>query len=216
MTSAPPGAAQQGTPAAGAERAQLRRATADEVPQLSRVLAAAFHHDPVFEWLIPIERKRAQGLQRMFAIELHAFGLARGSVWTSADLQGAALSTEPGKWRLPVHVQALHGPAFVRAFGPRLPRAALLLQRVELRHVRGPHHYFPAIGVAPERQGQGLGSQLMAPTLERCDAQGLPAYLEASTERSAALYQRLGFNVIRELSYGAGQTLRLMLRAPKS
>jgi hypothetical protein len=33
----------------------------------------------------------------------------------------------------------------------------------------------------------------MRPTLDRCDADGVSAYLEASSERSAALYERLGF-----------------------
>jgi GNAT superfamily N-acetyltransferase len=91
-----------------------------------------------------------------------------------------------------------------------------LLTRMESRHVRPPHHYFPAIGVAPERQGQGLGRGLMAPTLERCDREGLPAYLEASSARNAALYERLGFEVIRELHYGGSQPLRLMIRPPGS
>ncbi len=215
MAPASAGETEQASAAASAARPQLRQAAATDVPQLSRVLAAAFHHDPVFEWLMPVERRRLRGLQLFFEIELHALGLARGSVWTTTELHGCAITTAPGSWRLPVRVQALHSLAFARAFGARLPRAALLLQRVELRHVRQPHHYFPAIGVAPEQQGHGLGSQLMAPTLERCDAQQLPAYLEASTERNAALYQRLGFNTIRELSYGEGQILRLMLRAPQ-
>ncbi len=42
-------------------------------------------------------------------------------------------------------------------------------------------------------QVQGLGSALMRPALDRCDADGVSAYLEASSERSAALYERLGF-----------------------
>ena len=42
-------------------------------------------------------------------------------------------------------------------------------------------------------QGKGVGTALMQPTLERADSAGLPAYIEASTERSAALYERLGF-----------------------
>jgi hypothetical protein len=33
----------------------------------------------------------------------------------------------------------------------------------------------------------------MRPTLERCDYEGVPAYLEASSKRSAVLYERLGF-----------------------
>jgi len=49
--------------------------------------------------------------------------------------------------------------------------------------------------------------------VERCDREGLPAYLEASSERSAALYERLGFEVIDELRVGGSPPLRMMLRA---
>jgi hypothetical protein len=52
----------------------------------------------------------------------------------------------------------------------------------------------------------------MRPTLERCDREGLPAYVEASSERNAALYERLGFKLIRELRVGGSPPLRLMLR----
>jgi len=68
--------------------------------------------------------------------------------------------------------------------------------------------------VLPEMQGLGLGSALMAPTLERCDRQGLSVYLEASSERSAALYERLGFRLLRELRVGGSPPLWLMLRPP--
>ncbi|HEY4810448.1 MAG TPA: GNAT family N-acetyltransferase [Solirubrobacteraceae bacterium] len=201
-------------PASIVKPATLRKATAADVPQLAQALAAAFHDDPAFEWLLPNQRKRPAGLRRYFAVELRAVGLARGSVWTTDELAGAALSSDPGKWRLPLPTLAQHGRAFHRAFGVRLPRAVTLLTRMESQHVRQPHHYFPAIGVAPEHQGQGLGRGLMAPTLKRCDQEGLPAYLEASSVRNAALYERLGFQVIRELHYGGRQPLRLMLRPP--
>jgi ribosomal protein S18 acetylase RimI-like enzyme len=51
------------------------------------------------------------------------------------------------------------------------------------------------IGVSPERQGEGLGSALIGSVLDRCDREGLAAYLEASNDRSRALYERLGFVV---------------------
>lgn len=203
-------------PTAARPSGALRPAGADDVAKLARVLAQAFNDDPVFERLLPNQRTRLNGLRRYFHIELRAVGLARGTVWTTDDLAGAAISTGPGMWRMPPRALALHGAGFSRAFRLRLPRAATLLARVESRHVRGPHHYFAAIGVAPERQGQGLGRRLMAPTLELCDRAALPAYLEASSERNAALYERLGFHVVGELQYGGSQPLRLMLRAPQT
>jgi GNAT superfamily N-acetyltransferase len=64
---------------------------------------------------------------------------------------------------------------------------------MEERHLREPHFYVRIVGVHTASQGQGVGSALMQPTLQRADSAGLPAYIEASSERSAALYERLGF-----------------------
>lgn len=85
---------------------------------------------------------------------------------------------------------------------------------MERRHIRESHYYFPYIGVAPRAQGKGLGSRLMRPTLERCDREGLPAYLEATNDRNTALYERLGFQLESELSFAGSPPLRLMVRPP--
>ncbi len=186
----------------------LRRATAEDVDRLKAVLADAFFDDPIFSWLIPNDTKRLVRLRRFFQIELRHMALPRGCVWTTNDLTGTALSTPPGAWRVPLHTTLLEGTAF----GIHLHRAARLLLRMEWRHVREPHYYFVCIGVSPEAQGQGLGSNLMRPTLDRCDREGLPAYIEASSERNAALYERLGFQVTSELRVAGSPPLRLMQR----
>ncbi len=50
------------------------------------------------------------------------------------------------------------------------------------------------IGTDPAQQGRGLGSAALRSALARCDASGLPSYLEATSIRSAQLYRRLGFH----------------------
>ncbi len=189
----------------------LRQATAEDVRRLSTVLAEAFFDDPVFGWLMPEDSRRLARLRRYFGIELRHYTLPRGRVWTTSDLSGAALSLPPGAWRAPPHVTLMEGGAF----GIRLSRAARMGAAMEWRHTRkprGPHYYVRDIGVHPDSQGKGLGSALLHPTLERCDREGLPAYLEASSERSAALYERLGFQLTDELRIGGSPPLRLMLR----
>jgi GNAT superfamily N-acetyltransferase len=188
----------------------LRHATADDVPRLKTMLADAFFDDPVLGWLMPNDRTRRAQLRRYFGIELRHYTLRRGCVWTTDDLAGAALSLPPRAWRAPTRVTLLEGSAFLT----HLPRAARLGAAMEWRHLRGPHYYVRDVGVLPSMQGRGLGSALMRPTLDRCDREGLPAYLEASSERSTALYERLGFRVTRELRIGGSPPLRLMLRAP--
>jgi GNAT superfamily N-acetyltransferase len=194
----------------------LRTATDADVAPLKGVLAVAFHEDPIFEWLMPDEATRQARLRRFFELELRHVALRSGSVWTSGELGGAALCLPPGAWRVPPWTLFAQGPAFARAFGARLPRAAGLLSAIERRHLREPHYYYAYVGVSPDRQGQGLGSALMRPTLDRCDEEGLPAYLEASSERNAALYERLGFELKDEVRFAGSPPLRLMLRPPRT
>ncbi len=182
-----------------------------DIQRLKTVLAEAFFDDPVFGWLMPEDSKRLVRLRRYFGIELRHYTLPRGRVWTTSDLTGAALTLPPGAWRAPLRATLIEG----RAFGIHLSRAARIGSAMEWRHTRKPrepHYYVRDIGVHPEMQGKGLGSVLLRPTLERCDREGLPAYLEASSERSAALYERHGFRLIKELRVGGSPPLRLMLR----
>ncbi len=78
------------------------------------------------------------------------------------------------------------------------------LNAIEKNHPTEPHEYLAFVGVAPERQGRGIGSMVMKPILDRCEAEGIPAYLEASSVRSRALYERHGFSVTEEVSIGKG------------
>jgi GNAT superfamily N-acetyltransferase len=192
----------------------MRPATAADVQHLKTMLAEAFFDDPVFGWLMPKDSQRRARLSRYFGVDLRHYALPRGRVWTTADLSAAALTLPPGKWRVPPHTSLLQGSAF----GVHLPRAARMGAAMEWRHMhelRGPHYYVRDIGVRPDVQGKGLGSALLRPTLDRSDREGLPAYIEASSERSAALYERLGFRHIRELRVAGSPPLWLMIRPPQ-
>jgi GNAT superfamily N-acetyltransferase len=189
----------------------VRQATTMDAARLRLVMARAFHDDPIIGWLMPNARKRQARLRRFFGIELRHMALPHGRVWTTSDLTGAALVMPPGKWRVPLRATLLEGSAF----GVRLDRAARLGAAMEWRHARrahGPHYYVRDVGVLPEMQGRGLGSSLLDPTLECCEREGLPAYLEATSERSAALYESLGFQFISELRVADSPALWLMLR----
>jgi GNAT superfamily N-acetyltransferase len=194
---------------------KVERASRKDLPELRDALARAFHDDPVLGWLMPDEGRRPRRLRKFFELELRHMGFARGTVWTTADRTGACVVMPPGAWQLPPLVTLAQGPGYMRAFGRRLPRATVLQALMELRHPRTPHHYVLIVGVEPELHGRGIGSGLMAPTLTHCDEVGLPAYLEASSERSAALYERLGFRCERELRLGSSPPLRLMTRPPQ-
>jgi GNAT superfamily N-acetyltransferase len=189
-----------------------RPATPSETGPLSEALAAAFAHDPVLGWLIPDDAQRLRRLRRFFLLELRHVVFPAGRVWTTDDHAGASLELPPGRWRMSFGTQLAHGPAFARVFGSRLLHAFGLITVMEHRHLREPHVYIPYVGVAPAAQGQGLGTALMRPTLDHADHEGLPAYLEATSERNAVLYERLGFRHLGPFRFAGSPPLWPMRR----
>ena len=199
----------------GVEQPALRVATADDVSRLAGVLADAFINDPVYTWMLPGSLRLKARLRAMFTAELEQYGLPQGTVWTTTGCDGAVVALPPGAWEMPKSIALMQALTWARAFGRRLLLATRVQRAMEERHLREAHFYVRIIGVRTALQGQGLGSTLMQPTLQRADAAGLPAYIEASSERSAALYERLGFLHIDvlELPEG-GPPLWLMRRPP--
>lgn len=189
----------------------MREGGVADLTQLSATLADAFATDPILQWLAP-SRRNDRHLRRLIEVELAYYVFPAGRVLTTEDFRGASLELPPGRWEMTVPLSGAVG--FVRAFGVRLLRARRLQTLFEATHPREPHYYIRYIGVATRFQGHGLGTALLRPTLDRCDTEGLPAYLEASTERSAALYERLGFVHLGELRVPDGPRFWPMRRPP--
>jgi ribosomal protein S18 acetylase RimI-like enzyme len=196
----------------------VRAATPDDLPGLEDSLARAFHDDPGWSHLLPDPADRTDRLRRFFETELRGLAMPQGSVWTTAGADGAAVWMPPDIWRVPVSTTLRELAPMAKVFGRRLPLAFRSRLRMEGRHPRKPPHWYLAMmGVAPERQGRGLGTALMRPILERLDSERMPAYLESSTPRSRALYERNGFRVTGELHLPAGgPPLWLMWREPQA
>ncbi len=154
--------------------------------------------EPVVNWLVPQRTRRTARRELMFALEIEQCILHGGGVALTADdgsgaPVGGCLVLPPGRWQTPLSMDGRTALRWLRALGTKLPRASSFVRALEEHHLAELHYYVRWIGITPELQGHGLGSALMAPALDRCDREGLPAYIEASTERSAALYARLGF-----------------------
>ena len=158
------------------------------------ILAAAFFDDPVARYLIP----RDDRLERALRLYVDRVWQPHGGCVVDPAGRGVATWLPPGAWHLGPAAQLRLLPALARLSGTDLPRVLAGLTAMETGHPTAPHWYLPMVGVVPEAQGLGLGSALLAARLRTCDAHGLPAYLEATTERSAALYERHGFRVVRE------------------
>jgi GNAT superfamily N-acetyltransferase len=176
-----------------------------EAHLLGATLAEAFLDDPVWSWLTPDPERRHRGFPGMFtALARHR--AAEGTAWTTPGCSGVALWAAPGRWCTPWWVALPWAPAALRAFGTGdgLRRAMASLAEMERHHPTEPHWYLEVLGTDPSMQGRGVGAAVLAPVLERCDRDGLPAYLESSKAENVPWYERHGFAVVAELRARAG------------
>ncbi|MFF5273159.1 GNAT family N-acetyltransferase [Streptomyces sp. NPDC000133] len=169
----------------------IRQAETEDREQVVRLLDEAFHHDPVSGWVFPDEAHRRAVHGKFLGVFVDVT-LVEGRIDLLEDGTAVAL------W-LPVPAGAPTEedttPALMRATAdPDNERAELVGRLTGAIHPHDrAHEYLLMIGVSPDRQGEGIGAALIADVLERCDRDGVPAYLEASSARSRRLYERLGF-----------------------
>jgi ribosomal protein S18 acetylase RimI-like enzyme len=199
------------------EPRDARRATAADLPALTHALTLAFADDPVAGWACPPASARLRMLERFYATRLRQL-LPAAEVWTEPSCAAVALWAPPGAWRTTLREDlALARSMLAPSRLLRLPLVLYGLMGVIERHhpTQPPHWYLATLGTAPAAQGRGLGSAVLAPVLERCDADGVGAYLESSKQRNIAFYARHGFRVTGELQLPRGPRAWVMWREPR-
>jgi ribosomal protein S18 acetylase RimI-like enzyme len=186
--------------------ASVRRVGDADQQVVLDILTEAFMNDPLVCWLFPEPEERGR-LQSHFYRPLLTHSAAEA--YLAGRREGAAVWLTPAAGQTPYeeHPEA-PDPGRSTVFGANGARLLALGQALAVRHPdREPHLYLPCMGVISGRQGAGLGSALLRHRLARADADGLAVYLEASSPRSRALYQRLGFDDLGEPVRVADSTL---------
>lgn len=192
----------------------ISQASAADAEAVSAILAEAFMQDPVSSWIFPDEAERRRYHQQFFA-PFVGLALEAGHIDVFGDRQGVAL------W-LPVDGTAHDedDDSLLRALAETIPgdplkRFEALGEKMDAAHPQEAHAYLPFIGVDPRWHGHGVGSALLRHQLTELDRAGRAAYLEASSSRNAALYERLGFRSLGEpITPTDGPSLYPMWRDP--
>ncbi len=190
----------------------VRPAQREDFGPLAQMLARAFYDDPVTSWFYPNEQRRLMHARRFFAIRLRQLA-QQELTYTTSQLSGAVMWARPGRWREDLR-QSLMLMPMLPALLPRIGLVTSAVREIEHHHPAELHFYLSVIGTDPELQGRGIGSALLAPVLERCDAHQMPAFLECSKESNVRFYSHHGFAVTDRIELPEGPPLWLMWRNP--
>lgn len=185
-------------------KADIRQSPA-QTEGVREMLVRAFFDDPPNVWIFPDEDTRRRALGSNFKM-VCGYGDRYGEVYTASAEDGAAVWLPPERPMVSV-VRLLRVGAWEMAsspirfgvgFVPRILATMSELEKLHRQDMPGRHWYLMAVGVDPAKQGQGIGSDLIQPGLEKADRQRLPAYLETTKEINVTFYEKHGFEVVRE------------------
>jgi GNAT superfamily N-acetyltransferase len=192
----------------------LVRADETDVGILSQVIAEAFFDLPPSRWLVPDPAARRAIFPAYFRLYVeHA--MAVGLVNTTPDRDAVAL------WLLASPFAP--GPPdgystrLAAITGPLTGRFEAFDAALEAHHPAAvAHQHLAILAVRPSRQGHGTGTTLLAARHAALDAQGIPAFLQASSQDSRRLYLRHGYTDYGpRIDLPGGPTLYSMWRQPR-
>jgi len=210
---------QQSPERAGRERSiGVRKITPTDRVRVVDMLGRAFDDDPALNHIARKDARRSEAIRALMDMALNRMTFPYGETYMTEDGSGAMLWNPPGQRPHGVLFEMSLVPAFLRITGlGGFSRGMNAMNLMEKNHPKERHYYLLAIGVDPPRQGQGVGSTLLQPMVERLDAEGVPAYLESSKERNIPLYERFGFKIAQEYPLpDNGPPLWAMWREPRA
>ncbi len=183
----------------------LRKLTSADVRATAEVLADAFADNLAYAWMHPRTATRASDLRAFFERNLR-WHLPLDLTWVAScgrQIVGTSTLEPPGGVRSGTREAIAHWLVpTVRDQGLRtFLRTAAAGREFGERYralVKGTRYYhLHAVAVAPAFQGNGVGSKLVAATLQECERlvahDSAPVVLSTQRERNLPLYQRAGF-----------------------
>jgi ribosomal protein S18 acetylase RimI-like enzyme len=195
----------------------IQRLDVRDVDAAAATLGEAFFDDPLLQIVAPDEATRRRWGPWFMSLPLQ-YGLRWGEVWATDDTSAVAVWVPPGSGELGLgrmlKVGLARMPIRLGMAGSR--RFLQSLSKTEPFHksVDGPHWYLVAVGARSERQGQGLGSELVEVGTSRADAASVPCYLETGTQSNIDYYAKRGFEIVGQTEF-LGHTLTGMVRQPR-
>ena len=174
----------------GSARHQIVRAGQADIGVLAQVIAEAFFALAVCRWLIPDGPARRAAFPGYFGLYVeHA--IADGLAETTPDRAAAALWI-PGDG--PGAPPGGYTGQLAAITGPHLANFLAFDEHLDNHHPAGTfHEHLAILAVRPDRQGQGIGTALLHAHHAVLQDQSIPAYLEASDERTRRLYLDHGY-----------------------
>jgi len=185
---------------------ELYKLTSSDVKAVSKLLSRAFLNWSCAKALVPDEEKRKSN--GYYAYKMSAKHIIKcGEAYApSPKLEGVAMWAHSdydkmSTWQMikngGLKILYKMGAKFVREMDICLE----FNEKIHYDLIEEPHYHLLWLGVEPELQKTGIGTELMHAMLNKFSKENLKCYLDTQEVENVEYYKRFGFKVLRECQY---------------
>jgi len=178
----------------------LYQLTKDDFKPALKMLGEAFHEDPIWR---EIFKNQEEKFPLAFGVPIK-YALKYGKIYSpTSDLEALAAwvptpYVDTNFWRLIKSGSVLEAAKLGQDIGKQIDTVFKQINKDRQNLMKGDYVYLSVLGVSPEKQGKGLGTNLVR-TFQKNLPPNIPIYLETESERNVSFYERLGFEVVNKL-----------------
>lgn len=179
---------------------ELYQLTHEDFTPARIMLGNAFRKDPIWS---EIMKNREDKFPIIFGVPLK-YSLKYGKIYApTSDIEATALwlgtpFVDMNIWRVIRSGSITMSMKLGSKIAKLMMKVFDQIAKDRKNFMKGEYVYLIALGVSPEKQGQGLGSHLVR-TMQNNLPPKVPIYLETESERNVRFYEQLGFEVINKL-----------------
>jgi ribosomal protein S18 acetylase RimI-like enzyme len=188
------------------EERMLYRVQKGDIVPASMVLANAFQGDPLWNKIYEGDPDIGNRFQALFEGAVR-YCLKYGEVYAPSEGLEGVIGLVPGKyadmnvWRA-VRSGTI-GVGMRMGLNAAMKMGTIFKPVVEDRreYMAGRAFlYVLVIGVATKLQGKRFGRKLIDAAVEKSEREGLPIYLDTSTEENMKMYEHFGFRLLKKIT----------------
>jgi GNAT superfamily N-acetyltransferase len=191
-----------------------RPATLADLDRVTDILATSFFGDPTWGPLLGEDDRR----RRAMAVLLGYFAdsaLRFPWVLLSERRESVAVWIPPGEDELAAEDEEPFVELIHEQCGSGAGDVLEAMEEFERARPQRPHFYLSLLGTHDDSRGRGIGMGLLAESLRRIDALGIPSYLESTNPINEERYGRQGFEPVGSFTVPTGAVVTTMWREPR-
>lgn len=175
------------------------KAAQNDKKLIVEILTKSFENNQSVNYIAKQDEKR---LKRISALMDYSFEVCHsfGDVFLSDDKKACALVLYPDKKKTTLKSILLDVKLISSCIGIENIKKALAREsKIKQLQPKELMYYLWFIGVDPEHQSEGIGSDLLKEIIQDSKYKERPVYLETSTLKNLPWYKKFGFQIYNEL-----------------